>query len=259
MADSAPLVLTDLADGVFTLRLNRAEKKNAITSAMYTAMGDAVLAAGAEREARVLLITGTPDVFCAGNDLKDFLGEHERDERNPTLRFMRALAEFEKPVVAAVNGPAVGIGSTMLLHCDLAYAGESAKFHFPFVSLGICPEFGSTELMPMMMGHAKAAELLLLAEPFTAAKACEAGLINAVLPNAQVEATAREKALRLASLPPNALKVSKRLMKRHSSRGMLELILLEANHFIPMLKEGEALEAINAFLQKRKPDFTRFA
>jgi enoyl-CoA hydratase/carnithine racemase len=253
------MILTDLTDGVFTLRFNRPDKKNSITSAMYTAMADAIATAGATREARCLLIAGAPEVFCAGNDLQDFLADQKTDESNPTLRFMRALAQFEKPVVAAINGPAIGIGSTLLLHCDLVYAGETARFQFPFVSLGICPEFGSTELMPLMMGHAKAAELLLLAEPFTSKTACEVGLVNAVLPNAEVEAHARSKALKFAALPPNALRVSKRLMKRRSSAGMLDLILLEANHFVPMLKQPEALEAIQAFLAKRKPDFSRFA
>jgi enoyl-CoA hydratase/carnithine racemase len=147
----------------------------------------------------------------------------------------------------------------MLLHCDLVYAGETARFQFPFVTLGICPEFGSTELMPLMMGHAKAAELLLLAEPFTAATAKEAGMVNAVLPNAEVEAHALAKAQKFAAMPPNALRVSKRLMKRRSAEGMRELIMLEANHFIPMLGQGEAREAIEAFLAKRKPDFSRFA
>ncbi len=255
-----PLILTDIKDRVMTIRLNRADKKNALTQGMYTAMAEAVGEAASNPEVRVLLFTGTGTSFCAGNDLQDFLTlDHNTPrEQNPVLRFMNALAALPKPVVAAVNGPAVGIGATMLLHCDLVYAGENARLQFPFVSIGICAEFASTYLLPRMIGHAKAAEMLLLGEPFTAAVAESSGLVNAVLPEAEVEAHALARALKLAGQPPNALRVTKMLMKRWSEREVQEAIPLEADHFIPMLRQPEAIEAMTAFIAKRKPDFSKF-
>ena len=252
-------VVTTLTDRVLTLRMNRLDKKNALTQGMYTAMADAVIAAGSNPEVRVLLITGDANCFCAGNDLVDFMNSPATNPGGtPVERFMKALASFEKPVVGAVGGIAVGIGVTMLLHCDLIYCGEKTKLNMPFVSLGICPEFASSYVLPRMMGHVRAAELVMLGEGFSAETALQYGLVNALLPNDQVEAKAMEKALQLAALAPNAVRVTKRLLKKWSNATSNEAIDHEAGYFIPMLKQPEAIEAITAFMQKRKPDFSNF-
>lgn len=249
---------SSLQDRVLTLRFNRPDKKNALTSAMYSAFADALIAAGSNPEVRAVLIAGQPDCFSSGNDLADFLQLPVGDSNSPVLRFMRALSSFEKPVVAAASGIAVGVGVTLLLHCDLVYCGENTRLNLPFVSLGIVPEFASTYVLPRLMGHARAAELLLLGEPFTAQKALEYGLVNALFANDQVEARAREKALRLAALPPRALRISKSLLKQWNADTLARSIAVEGEHFMPMLRDPEALEAIGAFLQKRKPDFSGF-
>lgn len=251
-------ILTDLSDRVFTLRLNRPDKKNALTQAMYVRMAEVLAQAEADPEVRVILITGAADCFSSGNDLQDFLKLPPASPDAPVLRFMRTLAQIQKPVIAAVNGPAVGVGTTLLFHADLAYAGESARFALPFVNIGICPEYASTLLLPRMIGHVQAAELMMFGEPFTAAKALDARLINAVLPNDEVEAHARSRAVRLAQQPPNALRVTKRLLKHWTTEKVLEAIDHEADFFMAMLKQDEAREAIGAFMEKRKPDFSRF-
>lgn len=252
------LIQTQLQDRVLTLRLNRADKKNALTQAMYSALADALTAAETNNEVRVVVLAGAPDAFCAGNDLQDFLKNPPKGDDAPVARFMRALSAFPKPVVAAVNGVAIGIGVTLMLHCDLVYAGQNARLQMPFANIGICPEFASTYVLPRLMGHARAAELTMLGEPFTAAKALEYGLINAMLPDAELEAHALERARKLAQQPPNALRVTKRLLKRWTLETVTEAIKHEADHFIPMLGQPEALEAMGAFMQKRKPDFSRF-
>ncbi len=250
-------VVTTLADGVLTLRMNRLDKKNALTQAMYTAMADAILDAGGNAAVRVLLITGDANCFCAGNDLVDFMNSPATPGGTPVERFMKALAAFEKPVVAAVGGVAVGIGVTMLLHCDLVYCGEKTKLNMPFVSLGICPEFASSYILPRLMGHVRAAELLMLGEAFSAQTALQYGLVNALLPNEEVEAKALEKARHLAGLAPKALRVTKMLLKKWSQSMVAESLDFEAGHFIPMLKQPEAIESITAFMQKRKPDYRK--
>lgn len=253
-----PLVLTDVKDRVMTIRLNRADKKNALTQDMYVAMKEALDDAASNAEVRAVLFTGAPSAFSSGNDLQDFLKLDHKIGDNPVARFMNTLATFAKPVVAAVNGPAIGIGATLLLHCDLVYVGSSARLQFPFVNIGICAEFASTFLMPRFMGHVKAAELLLLGEPFSAQVAVDGGIANAVLADDQVEAHALERALKLAGQPPNALRVTKMLMKRWSDKEVTDAIKLEADHFIPMLRMPEAVEAMTAFISKRKPDFSKF-
>lgn len=255
---STELVVTENLDGVLRIRLNRPEKKNALTQTMYTALAEAFNQATADPKVRSVMITGAPDCFCSGNDIQDFLNMPKADENNPVARFMIAMSDCPKPIVAAVSGPAVGIGTTLLLHCDLAYAGESARFHMPFVSIGICPEFASSYLLPRMMGHPRAAELVLLAEPFDARKALDYGLINEVLPDSEYQARALEKARRLASLPPQALRTTKALLKRWNREVVTKVIPAEFETFMPMLLGEEAREAFTAFLQKRKPDFSRF-
>ena len=250
-------VITALDAGVLTLRMTRLDKKNALTQAMYTAMAEAIEAANSDNQVRALLIAGDANCFCAGNDLMDFMNSAPQPGQSPVERFMRALAAFEKPVVAAVGGVAVGIGVTMLLHCDLVYCGEKTKLSMPFVSLGICPEFASSYVLPRLMGHVRAAELILLGEPFTAETALQYGLVNALLPNEQVEAKALEKARHLAAQPPRAMRISKRLLKRWIAATATEALDYEAGYFIPMLKQAEAIESISAFMQKRKPDYSR--
>jgi enoyl-CoA hydratase/carnithine racemase len=252
-------VVVENLDGILRIRLNRLDKKNALNQAMYTALAEAFDQASNDPKVRVALITGGSGCFCSGNDIQDFLSMPQATADNPVLRFMLALANCSKPVVAAVSGPAVGVGATMLLHCDLVYAGASARLHMPFVSIGISPEFAASYLLPRIMGHPRAAELVLLAEPWEAEKAREYGLVNEVLPEDQYEARAMEKARRLASLPPNALRTTKALLKRWNHEEILKVIPAEFATFMPLLGQPEALEAFNAFLQKRKPDFSRFS
>jgi len=251
-------IKTESHGRVLVLRIDRPDKKNAFTQAMYAAAAEAIQHAAQDKQVRVLLIAGVPGAFSAGNDIQDFLNAPLADPDAPVLRFMRALCECPKPVVAAVNGVAIGIGSTLLLHSDLVYAGQSARFQFPFVNIGICPEYASTYLLPRIMGHVRAAELTFFGEPFTAQTAREYGLVNAVLPEAEVEAHALERAQRLAQQPPNALRVTKKLLKRWTSQTVMDAIKIEAEHFGPMLRQAEALEALTAFMQKRKPDFSKF-
>lgn len=250
------------ASGVLTLRLNRPEKKNALTQAMYADLADAIHAAAGDPATRVLVLAGGPEAFTAGNDLVDFMNMAAKGGGggdSAVIRFMNALATFPKPAIAAVNGLAIGIGVTLLLHCDLIYAGHNARFTLPFVNIGIVPEYAATYLMPRLMGHARAMELVMFGEPFTATHALECGLVNEVLADEEVEARALERARKLAQQPPNALRTAKRLMKRWTDSTVAAAIPLESFHFVPMLSMPEAQEAIGAFLAKRKPDFSRFS
>ncbi|MGH8446764.1 MAG: enoyl-CoA hydratase [Solimonas sp.] len=251
-------IVTELQDRVLTIRLNRPDKKNAISGAMYKAMAEAFTAAATNDEVRVILLTGTPDSFSSGNDLADFLNTPENAGGNVIAQFMQSMIDTAKPIVAAVSGLAIGIGTTALLHCDLVYAAEKTRFQMPFVNIGICPEFASSLILPALMGHPRAAELILLGEMFSAAKAREYGIVNDVLPDADVQAHARAQALKLAAQPPNAMRTSKALLKRWTREQVKTVLGVEINHFVPMLKQAEALEALTAFMQKRKPDFSKF-
>lgn len=253
------LILSSVQDRVLTLRLNRLDKKNALTQEMYAALAEAFKQAAQNTEVRVVLLAAHPECFCAGNDMVDFLNTGVVDENAPVIRFMQALSGFAKPVVAAPAGIAVGVGVTLLMHCDLVYAGEQTRFSLPFVSLGICPEFAATYLLPRQLGHVRACELALTGEVFSAQKALDYGLVNALLPNAEVEAKALERARQIAQLPPNAVRTTKALLKRWTAAQIQEAIPLEGAQFGAMLKQPEALEAIGAFVQKRKPDFSRFS
>lgn len=252
-------IVTTLADRVLTVRFNRADKKNALTGAMYSALAEAFTAANSNPEVRVVLILGQADCFTAGNDLADFLAVPPKGPDSPVMRFMHSLANLEKPVVAGASGIAVGVGVTLLLHCDLVYCGEQTKLNMPFVSLGICPEFASSYLLPRLLGHTRAAELLLLGEGFSAKKALEYGLVNALLPNTEVEATALAKARQIAAMPPRSSRIAKMLLKKWSRARVDEAIDFEAEHFMAMLHDPEAREALTAFTQKRKPDFSAFS
>jgi enoyl-CoA hydratase/carnithine racemase len=238
--------------GVQTIRIRRPEKKNALNLAMYLAMAGALRKADGDEAVRVSVITGTADCFCAGNDIADFVEHPPEDESSPVLQFVEALVHAEKPIVAAVSGIAVGIGTTMLLHCDLAYAGDNARFQMPFVNIGLCPEAGSTFLLPAMMGHARAAELLLLGQPFGAGDAVRLGIANAVVPAAQVEHAALEAARRIAAQPPNAVRTTKTLLRKALRDSVLAAARRESENFIAMVKGPEAGAALQAFLSKKR-------
>ena len=250
-------ILIDSTDGVVTITLNRVEKKNSFTSAMYAACADALEQAKADAAVRVVVIQGHLTVFSAGNDIADFLNNPTPGLNGPVLRFLRELATFPKPLLAAVCGPAVGVGTTMLFHCDLVYAGDNAAFSMPFVNLGICPEAASSLLVPQMLGYHRAAEALLLGEPFMAEAALEVGLVNRILPPTEVNAMAQAQARKLAAKPLSALMETKRLMKRGQMEQVLAVIEDEAQSFGRMMGEPAAREAFGAFLEKRRPDFSK--
>ena len=242
--------------GVAEVRMNRPEKKNAILAEMYAAMADAIIAAEADAGVRVLVIGGEGGAFTAGNDLSDFLNRSEPEETPPVRRFMRALSRAEKPVVAAVDGLAIGIGTTMLLHCDLVVASTRSRFQTPFVNLGLVPEFASSMLLPARVGPQRAAELLLLAESMDAATAKDFGLVNRVVEPAELDAAAMDLAQRLAAKPPEAVRQSKRLMREDPGR-VLQRMEQEDEVFGRLLSSPEAREAFSAFLEKRAPDFSK--
>ncbi len=250
-------VLTQTRDRVARIQLNRPDKKNALTAEMYQALADAIGAAEGDAQVRVLLLHGAPDCFCAGNDLKDFLERPPHAENSPVFGFMQAISRAQKPIVAAVAGPAVGIGTTMLLHCDLVYAAPDTRFQLPFTSLGLVPEAASSLLLPMIAGYPRAAELLLLGQPFNAEKALAAGLVTEVIPGDLLE-YAHTAAMTLAALPPSSVRLTKALMKRRFADTVAEQMHQEGMLFRERLAAPEAKEALSAFLEKRKPDFSRF-
>ena len=249
-------ILTHVDAGVMTLTINRLDRKNAITAAMYTAMADALDSAHQDSAVRVLVIQGHESIFSAGNDIGDFLNQPPSTPDAPVFRFLLGISSFTKPIVAAVCGPAVGIGTTMLLHCDLVYAGDNAAFVLPFVNLGLCPEAASSLLLPQLMGYPRAAETLLLGEPFKAETALEMGLINRIVPPAEVNALAQQQARKLAAKPLSALIETKRLMKKGNASAVAERMAEEGASFGRMLQEPAAREAFTAFMEKRKPDFS---
>ncbi len=241
--------------GVLELRFNRPDKKNAITGAMYGALTAALADAAARPAVRAVLVTGEGDIFTAGNDIKDFLAMSGGGlDGAPPGRFIRALATFNKPLVAAVHGPAIGIGATLLLHCDLVYASPEASLSVPFVDLGLVPEAGSSVLLPSRVGFARAAALLLLGEPMDAEAACVAGLVNAVIPAGDLLGHARAQARKLAAKPPAALAATRALM-RGEPGALLAQMDRESAAFAQALQGAEAREAFTAFLERRAPDF----
>jgi enoyl-CoA hydratase/carnithine racemase len=251
-------IKTATLNGVATIEIARPEKKNALTLAMYEAMADALRGAYTDAAVRAVLITGQPGIFTSGNDLEDFMKRPPQGEDSPVFRFMRALMDCDKPVVVAVTGAAIGIGTTMLLHCDFVYVSDEARLATPFVGLGLVPEFASSLLMPALMGHRRAAEKLLLGDPFTGEAAVECGLANAVLPAAEVANHARRVAERFNTLPPGAVRDAKRLMRQRGREAILSAIADEGEIFTTRLRSPEAMEAFQAFFQKRKPDFSKF-
>jgi enoyl-CoA hydratase/carnithine racemase len=255
-------IKTATINGVATIEIARPEKKNALTVAMYQAMAEALNAAREDGAVRAVLITGQPGIFTSGNDVEDFLtrppGQGSDAMDSPVFRFMRALLDCDKPVVAAVTGAAIGIGTTMLLHCDFVYVSDEARLAMPFVALGLVPEYASSLVVPQLMGHRRAAEKLLLGDPFTPEQAVDCGIASAVLPAAEVVAHARRIAERFNALPPGAVREAKQLMRAPERERLLQTIRAEGEIFGRRLKSPEAMEAFQAFLQKRKPDFSKF-
>ena len=252
-------ILSHVEDGVMTLTFNRVDKKNSITRAMYTALADGLEQAAGDAAVRVVVIQGDPTVFSAGNDIADFQSAPAdpgpRDEQ-PVWRFLKAIAVFPKPLIAAVCGPAVGVGTTLLLHCDLVYAGDNVAFAMPFVNLGLVPEAASSLLLPQMFGYHRAAEALLMGDPFMAEAALEVGLANRVVPPTECNAYAQQQARKLAAKPLSALIESKRLLKGSQQEAVLARMNEEGDIFNRMLHEPAAREAMTAFMEKRKPDFS---
>jgi len=257
-------ILTSIADGILTIEFNRPERKNAITAVMYQAMADALVAADTDAAVRAVLIIGKNEIFTAGNDLDDFMKnskpvEGVPAEARPVFQFMRALSGCSKPVVAAVSGAAIGIGTTLLMHCDLVYASETAKFSMPFSQLGLCPEFASSLLLPQIAGYQRAAEKLLLGEAFLAPEALQMGIVSRVLPVDELVAFAKGQAAKLVALPAASIRTTKALMKRSRTGAINDTMVAENEKFGAMLLAPEAKEAFTAFFEKRKPDFSQFS
>lgn len=251
-------VLTAVENHVLRIVFNRPEKKNALTVEMYEALNEAFDLAAGDPKIKALVFAGEGGVFTAGNDLHDFLNDPPRGAEAPVFQFLRNLAHCPKPMIAAVHGYAVGVGTTMLLHCDLVYAADDARFALPFASLGLCPEAASSLLLPLVAGYQRAAEKLLLGEPFGAEEALDMGFVNKILPPAEVAPFAMRQAEKIAGLPAPSIRVTKRLL-RDAQRDAIHARLDDENAaFARMLDEGPAREAMSAFMAKRKPDFSRF-
>jgi enoyl-CoA hydratase/carnithine racemase len=250
-------IVTAQSGSILRIQLNRPAKRNAMTSAMYVALADILNKAAKDENTRVVLWHGAGDSFCAGNDIDDFLKNPPGPGESPQARLMEALVNFDKPLVAAVQGAAIGGGTTMLLHCDFIYAGESTKFQMPFINLAVVPEFGSSNIVPARIGHVHAAELVLLGAPFDARRAVELGLVNQVVSDNDVMARARETAEKLAAKPAAALQASKRLLKQPLREQIKAAMKAENEEFSVQVRSDDAKEAFNAFLEKRKPNFTK--
>jgi enoyl-CoA hydratase/carnithine racemase len=252
-------IVTEHTGSILRVQLNRPTKRNAMTSAMYLSLATIFNEAEKDENTRVVLWHGAGDSFCAGNDIDDFLKNPPGPGESPQARLMEALINFDKPLVAAVQGAAIGGGTTMLLHCDFIYAGESAKFQMPFINLAVVPEFGSSCSVPARIGHLRAAELILLGAPFDARRAAELGLATQVVSDKDVLARATETAGKLAAKPASALQASKRLMKQPFREQIKAAMKAENEEFSVQVRSEDAREAFTAFLEKRKPDFTRSA
>jgi enoyl-CoA hydratase/carnithine racemase len=249
-------IITERSGHILRIQLNRPEKKNAMTSAMYITLADLLNDAAKDDQIRVVLWHGAGDSFSAGNDIQDFLKNPPGPGESPQARLIEALINFDKPIVAAVQGAAIGGGTTMLTHCDFVFAGESAKFQMPFVNLAVVPEFATSYSVPARTGYLRAVELILLGSRFDAKRAAELGLVTRVVPDQELLATATDTARQLAEKAPASLQACKRLM-RTSTRDQLErAVKLENEEFAVRVRSAEAKEAFNAFLEKRKPNFS---
>ncbi|WP_150305776.1 enoyl-CoA hydratase [Pseudomonas saliphila] len=249
-------LLIDHSDAVLTITLNRPQKKNALSREMYAAMAEAIQDAQDDSSLRAVIIQGSEDCFTSGNDIADFVNVAPAGADSPVYRFLKAICYADKPLIAAVNGPAVGIGTTMLLHCDLVYIADDAMLTMPFVNLGLCPEAASSFLLPRLIGHLRAAEMLLLGQTITGQRAADMGLANyAFGTGADVLDAARTAALRIAALPPGSVRLTKQLLKQGVSKVASEIMDREGEHFASLLQGPEAREALSAFIEKRKPTF----
>lgn len=244
------LIETRMQHGVLEVQFNRPEKRNAITEQMYIELANAFVGARQNSDVAVVLISGNKSVFSAGNDLNDFIENPPIDDESAVFRFLQTVADFPKPIVAAVNGPAVGIGTTLLLHCDLVYSGESATFQLPFVKLGLVPEFASSYLLPLRVGHAKASEWLLTGKMFDAQEAKAAGLINEVFKDEQFFSAALQQAQNLAQLPQESLQMTKRLMKQTYMAKTLQTMEEEGELFRKRLASEDFKQAVTDFLAR---------
>jgi enoyl-CoA hydratase/carnithine racemase len=246
-------IVTERSGSILSIQLNRPAKKNAMTSSMYITMAELLDAAAKDDEIHVVLWHGAGNSFSAGNDIEDFMKNPPAPGESPQAQLIHALINFEKPLIAAVQGAAIGGGTTMLAHCDFVYAGESAKFQLPFVNLALVPEFGSSYLLPLRFGYARAAELILLGRPFNASRAAEFGLVTQVVPDQSLLATATETARTLAAKPAAAVQASKRLMKRPLREQLEQAVKLELEVFAERVRSDDAKEAFKAFFAKRQP------
>ena len=253
-----PHILVETKDRIARIELARTDKKNALTGEMYGHMAEALATAEADPQVRCVLIHGAPDCFCAGNDISDFVARGSSDGPSPAFAFMKNLSKARKPVVAAVGGPAVGIGTTMLFHCDLVFAARNVRFQLPFVPLGIVPEFASTLLLPAIAGYQRAARLLLTGAPFGADEGLAAGFVTEVVADTELIERARAAAVAVTALPPASVRLTKGLMKGRHAHAVEEAIAEEWSVFRERLGSPEAREAMMAFFEKRKPDFSSF-
>ncbi|PCJ25608.1 MAG: enoyl-CoA hydratase [SAR86 cluster bacterium] len=248
-----PNVIYSVDGKVLVIQINRPEKKNALLPGMYNALADGLKLANESEAINVILIRGVDDCFTSGNDVNGFVNSDSAEPTDrPSVNFMHALNDSRKPIVAAVSGLAIGIGTTLLFHCDLVYASENCFLQLPFTRLGLCPEAASSYLLPRQIGYLRAAELLLLGDRFSSSKACEYGIVNEVLPQDQYLAHASSKAQELAALPPQAVQTSKQLMKRTITNEVPEAIEVELKEFSTLLQTPEAQAIMQAFLNKKK-------
>ncbi len=251
-------------DSILKIGFNRPDKKNALNSEMYYAVRDALVSASEDSKIRVIVLYGEGGDFTSGNDVKDFLAfattktSQENDIQFPAKEFLDVLIPYNKPIIAAVDGMAIGIGATMTMHCDLVYASTEAKFHMPFINLGLNPEAGTTFFLPKLVGYHNAAEILLSGDMITSQRAYEMGFVNGVVKQSELMDVAINKAKRIAELAPTPVRLAKQMMKEHFIDQLIEANQNEFNSFVNRMSSPEALEAMQAFMQKRKPDFSQF-
>lgn len=251
-------VVSQAEKGVTTLTLNRPKYRNALTLSMYQTLTTALTQASQDPLTKVVVLAGLPHIFCAGNDISDFVKNPPLNPDAPVLQFLNALASFPKPLVAAPCGAAVGVGTTLLFHCELIFAGDNAQFSMPFAQLGLCPEAASGYLAPRLLGYPRAAQALLLGDPISASQALQWGLVNAVQPPGETLARAQEAAARMAQLPLQVLLETKSLLKKAMETPTKDQMEREAKSFASLLKAPPAQEAFLAFQEKRTPDFSKF-
>ncbi|MEC8839637.1 MAG: enoyl-CoA hydratase [Candidatus Neomarinimicrobiota bacterium] len=257
-------VKIDSEDSILKIGFNRPDKKNALNSEMYYAVRDALVSASEDSSVRVIVLYGEGGDFTSGNDVKDFLAfattkiSEGNDSEFPAKEFLDVLIPYNKPVIAAVDGVAVGIGATLTQHCDLVYASKEAKFHMPFVNLGLNPEAGTSFVLPKLVGYHNAAEILLSGDMFTSQRAHEMGFVNGVVEQSELMDFVMNKAKNISELAPTPVRLAKQMMKEHFVDQLIEVNQKEFNTFVERMKSPEALEAIQAFIQKRKPDFSQF-